>query len=147
MCCVERKRKRKKKKKSKRTNKVRRAGQPRRNEIVRYFKRNEWWGNNGVGGVTSIKSFFFFFFKPGASLSRPLILENSKSKMLSSNGWRCALPEMIIGGDGLLEIPKESITPISLNASTSLPTRVSRQKALELGERKALETKSWKTEE
>ena len=128
---------------------MRRAGQPRRNEIVRYFKRNEWWGNNGVGGVTSIKSFFFFFFffKPGASLSRPLILENSKSKMLSSNGWRCALPEMIIGGDGLLEIPKESITPISLNASTSLPTRVSRQKALELGERKALETKSWKTEE
>ena len=79
--------------------------------------------------------------------SKPPIPENLKSKTLSSNGWRFALPEMIIDGDGLLEIPKESITPISLNASTSLPTRVSRQKALELGERKALETKSWKTEE
>ena len=56
------------------------------------------------------------------------IPENSKSKTLSSNGWQCALPEMIIGRDSLLEIPKESITPISLNASTSSLTRVSRQK-------------------
>ena len=79
--------------------------------------------------------------------SKPPIPENLKSKTLSSNGWRCALPKMIIGKDGLLEIPKESITPISLNASTSSLTRVSRQRALELGERKALETKSLKTEE
>nr|POE66363.1 hypothetical protein CFP56_15085 [Quercus suber] len=49
--------------------------------------------------------------------------------------------------DNLLEIPKESITLISLNTSTSSSTRVSRQRALKLGERKALEKKSLKMEE